>query len=99
MKDGEIQLLDAGDGQYQVVQLVASKAAPMDEATATPRIQQFLSNRNAREVIAKDLELLRKYAKIEYVGEFAGGMAGAGSKAEAEPKPKSEESPKERSQE
>ena len=41
MKDGQIQLYDAGGGHFQVIRVVASKADPEDEATATPRIQQF----------------------------------------------------------
>jgi hypothetical protein len=69
---------------------VASKADPVDEATATPRIRQFLFKRRSSEVIAKEMKQIKEQAKIEYVGEFAGGAAAeeAKVKAEAEAKAK-----------
>ncbi|MGH8743869.1 MAG: EpsD family peptidyl-prolyl cis-trans isomerase, partial [Burkholderiales bacterium] len=48
LKDGEIRLIEA-DGRLQVFRVVATKAAPVDEATATPRIQQFLFNQRSSE--------------------------------------------------
>ena len=86
MTDGEIQLLEASDGRYQVVRLVASKAAPVDEATATPRIQQFLFNQHARNVLAAEMKRIREVAKIEYVGEFLGSTAEAITKVNPEAK-------------
>ena len=71
MKEGQIQLFEASNGRFQVIRVVAFKSASVDEATATPRIQQFLSNRNSREVIAKEMKTIKEQAKIEYVGEFA----------------------------
>jgi len=84
MKDGAIQLFEAGDGRLQVVRVVASKPAPVDEATAMPRIQQFLFNQRSREAVAREMKRLKDKAKIEYVGEFAGGAAAAEAKAKAE---------------
>ena len=100
MKAGQVLLLEFGSGRFQVIRLEASKAVPVDEATATPRIQQFLSNRNSSEVMAKEMNRIKERAKIEYLGEFAGATAGAETKPkpEAEAQPKSEESPKEPSQ-
>jgi EpsD family peptidyl-prolyl cis-trans isomerase len=98
MKEGEIQLFEADGIRFQVIRVVASKAAPVDEASATPRIQQFLSNRNSSEVIAKEMKRIREKAKIEYVGEFASGAAAAKDKPAAEAQPKSEGSAKDRSQ-
>ncbi len=94
MKEGEIQLFEADGVRFQVIRLVASKEAPLDEESATPRIQQFLSNRNASEVLTKDMKKVKEQAKIEYLGEFAGGAAAAEAKVkpEAEAQPKSEES-------
>lgn len=84
MKGGEIQLIDAGGGRFQVIRVVASKADPVDEATATARIQQFLFNRRSSEVTAKEMKQIKEQAKIEYVGEFAGGASAAEAKVKAE---------------
>ena len=90
MKDGEFQLIDVGGGRFQVIRLGASKSEPVDEATAAPRIQQYLLNRRVSEAIAKELKQLRSQAKIEYVGEFAdtGAAAEASAKAESDAKAK-----------
>ena len=84
MKEGQIQLFDAGDGRFQVLRVVAFKAEPVDEATATPRIQQFLFNRRLGEVMAKEMKQIKEQAKIEYLGEFAGGAAATEAKIKAE---------------
>ena len=84
MKDGEIELIDAGGGRFQLIRVVASRAEPVDEATAAPRIQQFLFNRRSSEAIANEVKQLKAQAKIEYAGEFAGGAAAADAKAKAE---------------
>jgi len=98
MKEGQVQLFEVGGGRFQVIRIVAFKAAPVDEATATPRIQQFLINRRSREVMFEEMKRVRKAAKIEYVGEFASvasakepevkSKADAKAKAEAVAKPK-----------
>lgn len=84
MKDGAIQLFEAGDGRVDVIRIVASKPAPVDEATALPRIQQFLFNQRSREAVAGEMKRLKDKAQIAYVGEFAGGAAAAEAKAKAE---------------
>jgi len=84
LKDGEIQLLQAAE-RLIVVRLVASKAAPVDEAKAAPAIQQYLFTRRSNEVIAEEMKRLKGAAKIEYVGEFAQGGAPAAQKPAAEP--------------
>ena len=75
MKPGAIQLIETSGGRLQVIRLVAFEAAPIDEATAGPRIQQFLFNQRVREAIAKEMERIRSEAKIEYLGEFANTTA------------------------
>lgn len=75
MKDGEIQLFDEGGGRFQVIRVAATKPAPVDEATATPRIQQFLFNRSLGEAIDREMKRLKAAARIEYLGEFAGTPA------------------------
>jgi EpsD family peptidyl-prolyl cis-trans isomerase len=84
MKDGAIRLVEAGDGRVDVIRIVASKPAPVDEATAMPRIQQFLFNQRSREAVAREMKRLKDKAQIAYVGEFAGGAAAAEAKAKAE---------------
>ncbi len=100
MKEGEIQLFEAGGGRFRVIRVVAYKAEPVDEATAAPRIQQFLFNRRSSEVIAKEMKKIKEQAKIEYVGEFADGAVAAEAKVkvEAEAQPQAEELSKERAQ-
>lgn len=84
MKDGEMQVFDAPGGRYQVVRLVASRSEPVDEAAASPRIQQYLFNRQSSEAVANELKQLKAQAKIEYLGEFAGDAAAAEAKAKAQ---------------
>ena len=84
MKDGAIQLFEAGDGRIDVIRIVASKPVPVDEAAAMPRIQQFLFNQRSREAVAKEMKRLKDKAQIAYVGEFADGAAAAEAKSKAE---------------
>jgi hypothetical protein len=84
MRDGDIQLLGTPDGRLQVIRVVASKSDPVDEAAAVPAIQQFLSNQRSNEMIAKEMKQIRDQAKIEYVGEFAGGVAAAETNGKAQ---------------
>jgi EpsD family peptidyl-prolyl cis-trans isomerase len=80
MKDGDVHLFEGG-GRLQVIRLIASQAAPLDEATATPRIQQFLFNQRSIEAIAREMKHLKETARIEYVGEASN------KPAQAEPRP------------
>ena len=82
MKDGEMRLIEAPGG-LQVLRLAASQTAPVDEARATPVIQQFLFNRQLPEAISKEMKQLKAKAKIEYVGDFAASAAEAEAKAKA----------------
>lgn len=71
LKDGQA-LVTPVPGGANVVQLVASRAQPIDEARATPAIEQFLLNDRKRRLVSQDLKALRNAAKIEYVGKYAG---------------------------
>jgi EpsD family peptidyl-prolyl cis-trans isomerase len=84
MKEGETQLFGAGGSRFRLIRVVAFQAAPVDEVAAAPRIRQFLSNRHSAEVIAKEMKEVRKFAKIEYLGEFAGLTAQGDARAGAE---------------
>lgn len=84
MKEGETQLFVSGGTRYRVIRLAAFQAAPVDEAAAAPRIRQFLFNRNSAELIAREMNEVRKFATIEYVGEFATAAAEGTAKAGAQ---------------
>ncbi len=71
MKQGEIRLFGPAGTRFRLIRVVAFQAAPVDEVAATPRIRQFLFNRNSAEVIAKEMNEARKFATVEYFGEFA----------------------------
>jgi len=75
MTKGEIQLFEAVPGRYQVIRVVDFLEAPMDEATAAPRIERFLFNQVSGAAVAREMGEIRKQAKIEYFGEFADGSA------------------------
>jgi EpsD family peptidyl-prolyl cis-trans isomerase len=70
MKEGEMRVFENGD-RLNIVRLAAVRAAPVDEATASPRIQQYLVTRRLREEMQKDIRQLREKSNIEYAGEFA----------------------------
>jgi EpsD family peptidyl-prolyl cis-trans isomerase len=70
MKDGQAVLID-GPQQVFVMRVVASQSAPVDEAAAKPRIQQFLQNQRGSKAVADEIKKLREAAKIELVGDFA----------------------------
>lgn len=84
MKEGEIELFAAAGGRFQVIRVVDFMAAPIDEATATPRIRQFLFNRSSGKAIAREMSEIRARAKVEYMGEFADGAAAAERRVKAE---------------
>ena len=71
MKKGQMQLFDETGGHFHVIRVVDFLSGPVDEAMATPRIQQFLFNENSRKEIAREMKELRGRATIEYFGEFA----------------------------
>lgn len=70
MKDGQTALID-GPQQAIVMRIVASQSAPVDEAAAKPRIQQFLQNQRSSKAVAEEMKKLKDAAKIELIGDFA----------------------------
>lgn len=74
MKDGETIFSRSPTGA-QVVIVVGSRSQPVDEAHATPAIEQFLWNERKRRVVEDDVRAMRSSAKIEYVGDYAKGGA------------------------
>jgi len=71
LKDGQV-MVSPVPGGASVVQVMASRAQPIDEARAAPAIEQFLLNDRKRRLVSQDLKALRNAAKIEYVGKYAG---------------------------
>lgn len=70
MKDGQATVVSGPQG-IAVIRIAGAQTAPVDEATALPRIQQFLANQHGKEVVDKEIKQLRDKAKIEYLGSFA----------------------------
>lgn len=70
LKDGQTTLIETPQGSV-VMRLAASQNAPVDEANAKPRIQQFLMNERNGKTVADELKRLKDAAKIEYIGDFA----------------------------
>jgi EpsD family peptidyl-prolyl cis-trans isomerase len=74
LKDGQGLVVD-GPETTTVMRVVASQSAPVPEAAALPRIQQFLGNQRAGEAAEREFKQLKAKAKITYQGEFAEGAA------------------------
>jgi EpsD family peptidyl-prolyl cis-trans isomerase len=77
MKDGEIRVMKGSDGGLNVIQVIATESAPLDEKAAEPAIRRFLSNERANQTIAAEMNRLNKEAKIEYFGAFANAASDA----------------------
>lgn len=80
LKDGQSLLVERPQG-ILVMRIAASEQGAIDQATATPRIQVFLSNERGQKAIEADIKKLRDDAKIEYQGEFASLPAAPASTA------------------
>jgi EpsD family peptidyl-prolyl cis-trans isomerase len=70
IKDGQTSLIE-GPQMLYVMRVIASQSAPVDEAAAKPRIQQFLQNQRNVKAVGEEMKKLKETAKIEYVGDFA----------------------------
>jgi EpsD family peptidyl-prolyl cis-trans isomerase len=70
LKDGQNLVLDTPQS-ITFLHLAASQSAPVDQAAALPRIEQFLNNQRATEVINADIKRLKASTSITYMGEFA----------------------------
>lgn len=80
LKDGQIAVLSNPQG-FTVLRVVSSQTAPVTEAVALPRIQQFLANQRGAEAVAKAINDLRASTPVTYMGDFAPGPAGTASAA------------------
>jgi EpsD family peptidyl-prolyl cis-trans isomerase len=77
MKDGQ-SVLNAASNGAQVITMISSRSQPLDEAQASASIEQFLLNERKRKIVEEDLKALRSAAKIQYLGDYAKGVAPAG---------------------
>lgn len=70
LQDGQ-HLFQAQPGGARITIVVRTEAAPLDEATARPAIEQFILNDRRRQKVEADMKALRASAKVEYFGKFA----------------------------
>ena len=78
LKDGQSLVLETPKS-VTYMRLASSQTSPVDQTTALPRIDQFLTNQRASEAIAADMKQLRASTTITYMGEFAKPAASAAS--------------------
>jgi EpsD family peptidyl-prolyl cis-trans isomerase len=69
-KPGKLLVLETG-ATVSLLKINGVTSAPVDEATATPRIERFLANQNIRDTIKADVDRMKNKSKIEYLNEFA----------------------------
>jgi EpsD family peptidyl-prolyl cis-trans isomerase len=72
MRIGELSVIEGG-GRLNVFLLVAVQAAPIDEATAAPRIRKLFFNQRLAQAVSSQMAQYKGRSKIEYFGEFANG--------------------------
>lgn len=82
LKDGQSMVVANPQG-FNVVRIAASQTAPVPEANALPRIEQFLANQRGAEAVTKAIKDLRAKSTITYMGDFAGGPPAPGAAAPA----------------
>ena len=70
LKDGQTTIIDNPQG-LTVLRVVSSQSAPVAEANALPRIEQFLANQRGAAAVAQDIKQLRAKASVTYMGDFA----------------------------
>jgi EpsD family peptidyl-prolyl cis-trans isomerase len=70
VKDGHSVVI-ATDQTVTLLRVASSQRSPVEKAAALPRIEKFLINQRAGEVVAANLKQLRANAKITYGGTFA----------------------------
>lgn len=71
VKDGETTVLELPARGVFVIHVAASRAAPVSEADALPRIRQYLAGQQAAVAAHDELEKLKAQVGVEYLGEFA----------------------------
>jgi len=90
LKDGQGLVVETPQS-ITAMRVIASQSAPVPEATALPRIEQFLGNERAGEAAAQALKDLKAKAKITYQGEFASAEGKTAAPVAATPAPAASE--------
>ena len=70
VKDGQSVIVE-GQNSFLIAHVVSTQSQPMTQSDAIPRIQQFLNNQRANDVVMNELKRLKQEAKIDYMGEFS----------------------------
>jgi EpsD family peptidyl-prolyl cis-trans isomerase len=76
LQDGQATLFETPQS-LTYVRLASSRKAPIEQAAALPRIEQFLANRAAGEAVTANIKQLRESQTVTYMGEFAQAPATA----------------------
>lgn len=76
LQDGQSTVFETPQS-LTFVRLASSRKAPIEQAAALPRIEQFLANRAAGEAVAANIKQLRESQTVSYMGEFAQAPAPA----------------------
>jgi EpsD family peptidyl-prolyl cis-trans isomerase len=76
LKDGQSLVVKNPQG-FNVIRVASSQSAPVPEANAVPRIEQFMANQRGAEAVSQNVKALRTKATVTYMGDFAPGGAGA----------------------
>ena len=84
LKDGQTTTIENPQG-LTVLRVASSQSAPVAEANALPRIEQFLTNQRAAEAVTRDIKQLRAKAKITYMGDFAQAAGAVDATAPGQP--------------
>lgn len=80
LKDGQSMLMESAQG-VTLLRIAASRSAPVPEAVALPRIEQYLINKGTTAALSAKFKELRAASKITYVGEFVKPEESAAAKA------------------
>ena len=70
LQDGQSTVFETSQS-LTFVRLASSRKAPIEQADALPRIEQFLTNRGAGDAVAANIKQLRAGQTVTYMGEFA----------------------------
>jgi EpsD family peptidyl-prolyl cis-trans isomerase len=84
LKDGDVTSFTSGDG-LEVVQIVSSRAEPVDEAQGKPFIEKYLLEQRRNERAASEIKSLRGAATIQYVGNIKAPSATPSNAATPKP--------------
>ncbi len=82
LKDGQSLVIENPQG-FNVLRVAASQSAPVPEASALPRIEQFLANQRGAEAVGQSIKQLRAKTTITYMGDFVQGAGAVGAAAQA----------------